>query len=74
MSESKAHSWKILALGRGRNVGEKVEKHLHEIGYKNVKAIGLENDKAYDDKLIELLKDNNWDGVSIGKYRYYLFK
>lgn len=67
MSGSKTHSWKILALGRGQVTAEKAEKHLHEIGFPNVKVIGVDNDKASDDKLIELLKQDDWEGVSIGK-------
>ncbi len=54
-------------MGRGQLVAEKIEKHLHEIGYKNAKVIGVDNNKASDDKLIEVLKGNDWDGVSIGK-------
>jgi hypothetical protein len=54
-------------MGRGQQNAEKAEKHLHEIGYKNAKVIGVDNDNASDDKLIELLKGNDWDGVSIGK-------
>jgi len=67
MSGSKTHSWKILALGKGQTAAEKIEKHLHEIGYPNVKVMGAENDKASDDKLIEILKQDDWEGVSIGK-------
>ncbi|CAF1023565.1 unnamed protein product [Adineta steineri] len=66
MPGSKGGSWKILGLGRGEETAQKAEKHLHELNYPNAKVIGLENDKAGDDKLIELLKTNDWDGVSIG--------
>jgi hypothetical protein len=66
MSDSKNRSWKILAMGRSKEVAPKVEKHLHEGGYTNIKVIGVENDKATDDYLIELLKGNDWDGISIG--------
>jgi hypothetical protein len=74
MSQTKAHSWKILAFGRGTSTAEKAEKHLHDLGYKNAKVIGLENDKASDDKLIELLKGNDWDGISFGNYALFFFK
>jgi len=70
MSGSKTRSWKILAIGRGHPLAEnreKREKHLHEIGYKNAEVIRVDNNKASDDKLIEVLKENDWDGVSIGK-------
>jgi len=67
MSGSKTRSWKILAMGRGQQTAEKAEKHLHEIGYKNAKVIGVDNDNASDNKVIELLKGNDWDGVAIGK-------
>jgi len=67
MSGSKSRSWKILAMGRGQKTAEKAENYLHEIGYKNAKVIGVDNDKASDDKVIEILKGNDWDGVSIGK-------
>lgn len=63
----KGHPWKILGIGRSQTMAEMVENNLHELGYKNVKVIGIENDKTSDDKLIELLKNNDWDGVSIGK-------
>jgi hypothetical protein len=74
MAGVKAHSWKILGLRRGQGTGGKVEKHLHECGYENFKAIGLENDKASDDKVIELLKSDDWVGVSIGKPILFFFK
>ena len=67
MSGGKAHPWKILCFGRGEGTAHKAEEHLHEIGYKNVKVIGLENDKASDDKVIELLKQDDWIAVSFGK-------
>ncbi|CAF1407011.1 unnamed protein product [Adineta steineri] len=66
MSGSKGSSWKILGLGRREDIAQKAEKYLHELNYPNAKVIALENDKAGDDKLIELLKTNDWDGVSIG--------
>ncbi|CAF0792006.1 unnamed protein product [Rotaria sp. Silwood1] len=66
MTGSKAHSWKILVLGREHELAEKAEQYLHEMGYKNIKVIIVENDKVNDDKLIEVLKSNDWDGVSIG--------
>ena len=68
MSATKERAWKILAMGRGQATAEKAEKHLHGIGFKNAKVIGLDNDKANDDKLIQLLKDHEWDAVSIGRY------
>ncbi len=67
MAGAKSHSWKILAMGRGEGTAAKAEKYLHELGYKNAKVIGVDNDKASDDKVIEILKGNDWDGVSIGK-------
>ncbi|CAF0876357.1 unnamed protein product [Rotaria sordida] len=66
MTGSKAHSWKILVLRREHELTEKAEEYLHEMGYKNAQVIAIENDKTNDDKLIELLKRNDWDGVSIG--------
>jgi hypothetical protein len=66
MSDSKNRSWKILAMGRGKETAAKAEKHLHERGYTNIKVIGVENDKATDDYIIELLKGNDWDGICIG--------
>jgi hypothetical protein len=64
MSRSKGRPWQILVVGRGG--AEKIEQHLHELNYKNVKVVALENDKASDDKFIELLKSQEWAGVSIG--------
>jgi hypothetical protein len=67
MSDSKNRSWKILTMGRrSKEVAPKTEKDLHERGYTNIKSIRVENDKATDDYLIELLKGNDWDGISIG--------
>jgi hypothetical protein len=74
MSTSKIHTWKILAMGRGQQEAAKIEEHFHELGYPNVKAIGIENDKVSDDEVIKLLKSNDWDGVSIGKSHDYFFK
>ncbi len=51
---------------RSKEVAPKTEKDLHERGYTNIKSIRVENDKATDDYLIELLKGNDWDGISIG--------
>ncbi len=61
-------------MGRGKQTAAKAEQHLHEIGYPNVKVVGVENDKASDDEVIKLLKDNDWDGVSIGENQDYFFK
>ena len=55
-------------MGRGQATADKAEKHLHQIGFKNAKVVGVDNDKASDDKLIQLLKDHEWDAVSIGRY------
>ncbi len=66
MSGSKNCSWKVLCMGRDEETAIKAEKYLHELGYSNTKVIGVENDKATDDYLIELLKGNDWDGISIG--------
>ncbi len=74
MSTSKIHTWKILAMGRGKQTAAKPQQHLHESGYPNAKVIGVENDKASDDEVIQLLKSNDWDGVSIGKSHDYFFK
>ena len=67
MPGSKTHSWKILCFGRGEGTAQKAEEYLHKIGYINVKVVGLTNDKASDDKVIELLKQDDWVGVSFGK-------
>ncbi len=67
MAASKNSSWKVLAMGRGVKTAAKAEEYLHQLGYKNAKVIGVENDKASDDRLIELLKQTDWDAVSIGK-------
>jgi hypothetical protein len=53
-------------MGRGKETAAKAEKYLHELGYSNTKLLGVENDKATDDYLIELLKGNDWDAISIG--------
>jgi methenyltetrahydromethanopterin cyclohydrolase len=74
MAGAKAHSWKVLGLGKTKAIAEKTEKHLQEIGYKNAKVIALENDKASDDTVIELLKENDWDGVCFGEYTRVLLK
>jgi hypothetical protein len=75
MPGGKGHSWKILAIGRGSMIAETAEKHLHELGYQNAKVLAVDNDKASDDKFIELLKNNDWDGVSIGKSReFHIFE
>ncbi len=66
MSGSKNRSWKVLCMGRDEETATKAEKHFHELGYSNTKIIGVENDKVTDDHLIELLKGNDWDGISIG--------
>ncbi len=74
MSGSKNRSWKILGMGRGKETAAKAEKYLHELGYSNTKIIGVENDKATDDHLIELLKGNDWDAISIGMQWDYFFR
>ncbi len=66
MSDSKIRSWKILAMGRSKPGAPRIEKHLHERGYTIITRIGVENNKASDDYLIELLKGNDWDGISVG--------
>jgi hypothetical protein len=66
MSSNIEYSWKILGLGRSQQIAEKAEKQLHELGFKHVKVVGLSNDQASDDRLIQLLGEEQWDGVSIG--------
>ncbi|CAF1125722.1 unnamed protein product [Didymodactylos carnosus] len=66
MSSTKSYEWKILAFGRGQQTSEKAEKHLHSLGYKNARVISLENNQENDQRLIKLLKEEEWDGVSIG--------
>ena len=68
MAGKKERSWHILAMGRGQSTAEKAQKHLHEIGYKNAIVMGVDNDKASDDKLIQLLAERQWDAVSIGRW------
>ncbi len=53
-------------MGRSKEAAAKAEKYLHERGDTNIKVIGVENDKATDDYIIELLKGNDWDGICIG--------
>ena len=67
MPGGKGHSWKILGVGRNAQTAEQAEQHLHELNYKNAKIISLENDKTSDDQFIELLKNGDWDAVSIGQ-------
>jgi len=67
MSEAQTRLWKILCFGRGEGTAQKAEEYLHESGYKNIKVVGIENDKASDDKIIELLKQDDWIAVSFGK-------
>ena len=66
MAATKEYPWKILALGRGQLTADKANKYLHDIGFKNALVVALENDHASDEKLIGLLKRQEWDGVSIG--------
>jgi hypothetical protein len=67
MAGKRERSWYILTMGRGPLATGKAEKYLREIGYKNASALGLFNDKASDDKLIQLLGERQWDAVSIGR-------
>lgn len=68
MSAPITRAWKILAMGRGKTTAAKAEEHLHQLGYPNVKVFGVENTKESDDQVVELLKSENWDAVSIGKH------
>lgn len=68
MSTSKTRPWKILVMGRGKAKAENAEKYLHQLGYPNVKVVGVDNDKDSDDEVIRLLKSDTWNGVSIGKH------
>ena len=68
MAETKERSWHILAMGRGQGTADKAQKHLHEMGYKNARVIAVENNKESDEKLIELLHEREWDGISIGEF------
>lgn len=69
MSASKGRAWKVLGVGRSDEVAAKLEEHMHELNYSNVKVIALENDKDSDDKFIETLKSEEWEAVSIGEQR-----
>ncbi|CAF1445733.1 unnamed protein product [Didymodactylos carnosus] len=66
MSSTKSYEWKMLAFGRSPQIAETAEKHLHSLGYKNARVIALENNQENDQRLIKLLKEEEWDGVSIG--------
>jgi predicted RNA methylase len=67
MATSRNYSWKVLAIGRGPETAAKAEEHLHALGYKNSKVIGVDNDKASDDQLSKLIQENDWDAISIGE-------
>ena len=57
---------KILALGAGKKLPVEVEKALISFGYKNSKIIGVEDTKESDQELIDVLKEKEWDAISIG--------
>ncbi|CAF0735841.1 unnamed protein product [Adineta steineri] len=61
-----SYEWKILALGAGNKVGPEAQKSLAALGYKNIKIIGLANNKESDQKVIAALKEQQWDAISIG--------
>ncbi|CAF1197328.1 unnamed protein product [Rotaria sordida] len=66
-SSSINYDWKILGLGRGVSTAKQAEENLKALGYKNIKIDGsLENNAGGDEKLIALLKENDWDAVSLG--------
>ena len=71
---SKTYDWKILCLGRGVAVAKEAGEHMRSLGYKNVVVDGsVENNAEGDEKMIALLKQTNWDAVSIGMGFYFRF-
>ncbi|CAF1185964.1 unnamed protein product [Didymodactylos carnosus] len=66
MSSTKSSEWKILALGNDQQLGEEIKQHLHSLGYKNARVVILQNNQENDQHLLKLLKEEEWDGVSIG--------
>jgi hypothetical protein len=67
MASSRNYSWKVLAIGKGAENAPKAEEHLHALGYKNSKVIGVDNDKASDDQVLKAIQEKDWDAVSIGE-------
>jgi hypothetical protein len=67
MATSRNYSWKVLAIGKGAENEAKIEEHLHALGYKNSKVVGIANDKASDDRVLKVIQDNDWDAISIGE-------
>ena len=66
MAGLKNLTWKVLVMGRGQKIGEAIEKHVHGLGYKNIKAFSIDNNKTSDDQIVKILKENDWHGVAIG--------
>jgi len=66
MSSTKSYEWKILALGRDQQLAVEFKQLLHSLGYKNARLVVLENNQESDQHLLKLLKEEEWDGISIG--------
>jgi hypothetical protein len=69
MAGLKNLTWKVLVMGRGQKIGDAIEKHVHGLGYKNIKAFAIEDNKTSDEQIIKLLKEHDWQGIAIGKSR-----
>ncbi len=69
MAGLKNLTWKVLVMGRGQQIGDAIEKHVHGLGYKNIKAFAIENIETSDEQIIKLLKEHDWHGVAIGMLR-----
>jgi hypothetical protein len=57
---------KILGVGAGTKPIAKTQKTLTEMGYDNVKLLGLYNTKESDQEFLTALKEKQWDAIAIG--------
>ncbi|CAF1302282.1 unnamed protein product [Didymodactylos carnosus] len=68
MSDSKnlaKTGWKILAFGRGQHLADKAKVYLDSLGYQTT-VLSLADDPESDQKLIDALKKDQFDAVSVG--------
>jgi hypothetical protein len=59
--------WRILGFGKHPEIGEKVQARLRAAGLAATIMV-VTDDEAGDDRLIQELSDNEYDGVVIGSF------
>ena len=69
---SPQNDWKVLAVGHGGKHLDKAQQFINSLGLKNVRCLSLDNNQENDDRVLNALKEEDYDAIAIGKLFYYI--